>query len=85
MDGGGVRKGIAMVAGQGDGMRRVMGAILGLLIGGGVVLALGLALPKVVTISQIEGAYAMGVVFFWMPIGAVIGAIAGLILAKPRG
>ena len=74
-----------MTAGQGDGMRRVMEAILGLLIGGAVVLVLGLALPKVVTISQIEGAYAMGVVFFWMPIGAVIGAIAGLILAKPRG
>lgn len=65
-------------------MRRVMGAVLGLLIGGGVALLLGLALPKVVTISQMEGAYAMGVVFFWVPLGAVVGAVAGMILGGPR-
>lgn len=73
-----------MSAGWQGGMRRVMGALLGFLIGGAVVLTIGIALPKVVTISQIEGAYAMGLVFFWMPLGAVIGGIAGLILAKPR-
>jgi hypothetical protein len=73
-----------MSDGRGDGMRRLMGAVLGFLNGGGVVLALGLALPSVFSISQAEGAYAMGVVFFWAPMGAVVGAIVGLILGNLR-
>jgi hypothetical protein len=31
-----------------------------------------------------EGAYAMGVVFFWMPVGGLIGGIAGAIWTAMR-
>ena len=43
-----------------------------------IALGIGLLLPMVTTVSQAEGAYAMGVVFFMMPAGAVLGALAGL-------
>lgn len=66
-------------------MRRLVGAVAGFVVGGAAVLMIGLALPKVVTISQMEGAYAMGLVFFWVPLGAVVGAVAGLIIAGRRG
>ena len=66
-------------------MRRLVGAVAGFVVGGAAVLMIGLALPKVVAINQMEGAYAMGLVFFWVPLGAVVGAVAGLIIAGRRG
>jgi len=53
----------------------IMGAVCG------AVLALGLSVfaAWLFNISQMEGAYAMGVVFFYMPAGALIGGLAGVI------
>jgi len=57
--------------------------ILCLIIGflGGALGAAALALIAVplFNISQMEGAYAMGVAFFWVPLGAVVGLIAGAV------
>jgi len=60
------------------GFLKVLGGfLLGLIAGALIALALGIAAAKVFNISQMEGAYAMGVVAFWMPGGALVGAIAG--------
>ena len=45
-------------------MRRFLWAIAGLVAGAAVTLGIGLLLPEILTISQAEGAYAMGLVFF---------------------
>lgn len=65
-------------------MRKVGWTLLGFVLGGGVVFATGMALPSVVSISQAEGAYAMGVAFVWTPLGAVTGAVLGFVLAGRR-
>ena len=56
----------------------------GLIIGPVITLALATAAVPIFNISQMEGAYAMGVVFTLMPIGAVLGAVAGVIWALLR-
>jgi hypothetical protein len=61
-------------------MRRLGFAVLGFLVGGALASAVGIALPEIIPISQAEGAYMMGVVFFWVPLAAVVGAIAGAVL-----
>jgi len=43
---------------------------------------IGFSLPEIVPILQAERAYAMGVAFFWVPLGAIVGAILGLILRR---
>ena len=60
-------------------MRVLLRALAGFLLGGLLALGIGVALPYLTPISQAEGAYAMGVVFFWVPAGAVLGAVAGLV------
>ena len=60
-------------------MRVVLWGLAGFLAGGLLTGVIGFALPEVMPISQAEGAYAMGVAFFWVPLGAVIGAIAGVV------
>ena len=60
-------------------MRRLLWALAGLVLGAGGVLLAGIALPYVTPISQAEGAYAMGLVFFWMPAAAILGAVAGIV------
>lgn len=60
-------------------LRAVIGFGLGGLLAGGI----GIALPGILPISQAEGAYMMGVMFFWAPLGAVLGALAGS-LWRPR-
>ena len=57
-------------------------AVAGFFGGGIAVFAIGMALPSVMKIRQAEGAYAMGVAFFWTPLGAVLGAVIGGVLAK---
>lgn len=59
-------------------MRVLLRALAGFVLGGLLALGIGLALPYVTPVSQAEGAYAMGVVFFWVPAGAILGAVAGL-------
>ncbi|WP_154664544.1 hypothetical protein [Gemmobacter nectariphilus] len=65
-------------------MRRVVWGLVGLIGGGAIALAAGLAAAEMCHISQAEGAYAMGLVFFWVPLGSVIGAIAGAVLGARK-
>jgi hypothetical protein len=58
-------------------MGRLGWTVLGFFGGGAAVFAIGMALPSVISISQAEGAYAMGVAFFWTPLAAIIGAVVG--------
>jgi hypothetical protein len=60
------------------------GLLLGLIAGGAITLALCLLAAEIFNISQMEGAYAMGVVFFWTPAGALLGAIVGAIWVAMR-
>jgi hypothetical protein len=65
-------------------MRRFGFAVLGLIAGGLLAFLVGIGLPEVAAISQAEGAYMMGVMFFWVPLAAVFGAILGAILGGKR-
>jgi hypothetical protein len=62
--------------------RRLFWAMIGFLGGGLLTLVGGLVAADVFAISQMEGAYAMGLVFFWVPLGAVAGAILGMVAAR---
>ncbi len=64
--------------------RIILWGVAGLIIGPLITLALATAAVPIFNISQMEGAYAMGVVFTLMPIGAVLGAVAGVIWALLR-
>lgn len=67
-------------------MRWLVGLVLGAMLGGALVFGIGVALPEFIEISQREGAYAMGIAFFWTPAGMVLGGILGLLLAlRGRG
>jgi hypothetical protein len=65
-------------------MRRFGFAALGLVAGGLLAFLVGIALPEVVSISQAEGAYMMGVMFFWVPLAGVLGAVLGAIFGGKR-
>ncbi|NUB45313.1 hypothetical protein GEU84_013020 [Fertoebacter nigrum] len=65
-------------------MRMLVGFLLGLVVGGVTTMTLGILAGDVFDISQREGAYAMGVAFFYTPVGAVIGGIIGAMLARRR-
>lgn len=65
-------------------MGRFGWAVIGFLAGGAIVFSVGMALPSVISISQAEGAYAMGVAFVWTPLGAVIGAVVGFVRGGRR-
>ena len=51
----------------------------GFLAGGAVALGLCVAAAYAFEISQFEGAYAMGVAFFWIPLGGIIGGVLGAV------
>ena len=65
-------------------MGRFGWTVIGFLAGGAIVFAVGMALPSVISISDAEGAYAMGVAFVWTKLGAVIGAVVGFVRAGRR-
>jgi hypothetical protein len=65
-------------------MRRFGFGVLGLFAGGVLAFLVGLALPEVMSISQAEGAYMMGVMFFWVPLAALAGAVLGAVLGGKR-
>ena len=65
-------------------MKRLVRGMVGAAIGGVLTLGAGLLAAEVFSISQAEGAYAMGLVFFWVPLGAVAGLMVGILL-PPRG
>lgn len=66
-------------------MRRILIAVVcglgGLIAGALITFFGGLVFGEIAHISQAEGAYAMGLAFFWAPIGAILGAGMGLWLA----
>ena len=65
-------------------MRTVLWLLGGFFLGAGMAFGIGILLPEIFTISQAEGAYAMGVMFFWVPVGAVTGALMGLVVRLMR-
>lgn len=65
-------------------MRVALWGLAGLVAGAALVFAVGMALPMITPISQAEGAYAMAVAFVWTPIGAVMGAVGGVVVALVR-
>ncbi len=66
-------------------MKVALWVLAGLVLGAAlVVLVAGVIVPAVWTVSQAEGAYAMGVVFFMAPAGAVVGAVIGGIIGMAR-
>jgi hypothetical protein len=58
-------------------LKMLGGFILGAVAGAAIALALSIAAAEIFNISQFEGAYAMGVVSFHMPFGALVGGIIG--------
>jgi hypothetical protein len=65
-------------------LKALAGFVIGAICGAGLALAICLAAAEIFSISQMEGAYAMGVVFFYMPLGALIGGIIGAIWMVAR-
>ncbi|MGQ0564498.1 MAG: hypothetical protein ACT4OK_05435 [Gemmobacter sp.] len=65
-------------------MRTFLWMLAGFLLGAGAAFGIGILLPEIVTVSQAEGAYMMGVMFFWVPAGAVAGMLAGLVARLVR-
>ena len=70
--------------GGSTGLRIVVGVFLGFIAGAVGALVLSMLAAVVFNISQREGAYAMGVAFFYMPVGALVGAVTGAVLAARR-
>ncbi|WP_435256435.1 hypothetical protein ACSBLW_09740 [Thioclava sp. FR2] len=65
-------------------MGRVVYSGIGLILGYVAVAVAGVTLSSIAAISQSEGAYMMGVFFFWAPLGAVVGGITGFLMARPK-
>lgn len=65
-------------------MRALGFALMGMVAGGAAAVAIAVAAAMIADISQAEGAYAMGVAFFWVPLGALLGLILGIVLARRR-
>ena len=65
-------------------LRVIAGFLIGAIAGAALALASSIAAAEIFNISQMEGAYAMGVVFLYMPLGAVIGGITGAVWMAMR-
>ena len=59
--------------------RGIWGFFAGFLAGAAITLGICVAAGYLFDISQFEGAYAMGVVFGWMPLGGIVGGMVGAI------
>lgn len=65
-------------------MRRFLWAVAGL-VGGYIAALFGIfTLGDMLGVSQAEGAFAMGVAFFWAPLCAVVCAIVAAVRAGAR-
>ena len=62
-----------------SGMQTFLWMLGGFVVGAVMTFGLGVFLPGIIGISQAEGAYMMGVAFFWTPIGGALGAVTALI------
>lgn len=69
-------------------LRAIGGFLIGVIAGAALALALSIAAAEIFHISQMEGAYAMGVVSFIMPFGGLVGGIIGatwmILRRKPK-
>jgi hypothetical protein len=65
-------------------LKALAGFVIGAIAGAALALALSVAAAEIFSISQMEGAYAMGVAFFYLPAGALIGGIIGAIWMTVR-
>jgi hypothetical protein len=66
-------------------MRTVLGFLLGAVGLGAISFGLGLLYLTYGGVSQAEGAAAMGVIFFWVPVGTVLGGIIGAVIGHRWG
>jgi hypothetical protein len=60
----------------------IVRAVVGALLGAGAVVLVGMVATLLYDIPQSEGSFAMGGAFVWVPVGAIAGALFGLLLAK---
>lgn len=65
-------------------LKVIGGFFLGIICGAALTLGTCLAAQEIFNISQMEGAYAMAVVFFYMPVGGLVGGIIGAIWMAMR-
>ena len=65
-------------------LKVLAGFLIGAIAGAALAVALCVAAAEVFSISQMEGAYAMQVAFFFMPLGALMGGIIGAIWMAVR-
>ena len=65
-------------------LKVLAGFITGAIAGAALALALCVATAEIFSISQMEGAYAMQVAFFYMPLGALAGGIIGAVWMAVR-
>lgn len=67
---------------RGTGMRTFGFAVLGLVLGAGV--ALLVAIPQSAGARAVDpqGMHLLGVLFLALPVGATVGLVAGLVLAR---
>lgn len=59
-------------------------AFIGALAGALGTILFAVLAAEIFNISQREGAYAMGVAFFWVPTGTILGLVAGIVTAFVR-
>ena len=59
--------------------RGILGFFGGFLAGAAIALGICIAAGYLFDIPQFEGAYAMGAIFGWMPLGGITGGIIGAI------
>jgi hypothetical protein len=57
-------------------------AALGAALGAGAVFLIAIVVAQLYAVPRFGGAYAMAVAFVWMPVGAIAGALFGLLLVK---
>jgi hypothetical protein len=65
-------------------LKVIGGFFLGIICGIALAVALSVAAAYIFNISQMEGAYAMAVAFFYAPIGGLMGGIIGAIWMAMR-
>ena len=65
-------------------LRALLGVLIGLLVGGGVGVLLGLAWITLGEVSAFEGMSGYVVGFIFLPLGALMGAIGGAVIAAGR-
>jgi hypothetical protein len=65
-------------------MRYIIAALAGLIGSGLGTLVLGLLLIEALSITEAQGGHVMGLVFFWVPLGALLGAVGAVVVSVVR-